>query len=65
MAPHRKLAASQHADWTVWEGKDGMKLLLFRDKIVVPTGFTSIVISEFHDGRGHFGGKRTLDMIRK
>ena len=65
MAPQWKLAASQDADWTVWEGKDRVRLLLFRDRIVVPTVFRSVVASEFHNSRGHFGVMRTLEMIRQ
>ena len=41
-----------------------MKLLLFRGKIVVPAVLRSVVISEYHDSRGHFGSKRTIEMIK-
>ena len=38
---------------------------MFKDKFYIPQNFIDDIIREYHDFRGHFGHKRTLDMLSR
>ena len=41
------------------------KILMFKNKFFVPTNLVDEIVREYHDNRGHFGYKRTLEMLGK
>ena len=40
-------------------------VLLFQDKFYIPVALREDLVREYHDNRGHFGAKRTSEMLRK
>lgn len=58
------LASTAHADWSFTEDSKG-KILLFKNKFYIPLALRNDIVCEYHDNRGHFGVKRTLDMLRR
>ncbi len=38
---------------------------MFKNKFFIPNSLVNDIIFEYHDKRGHFGFKRTLEMLRR
>ena len=63
MGRYWRLARTDHADYAIHDHSNVGELLTFRGKLMVPRNMTRTILYEYHNARGHFGQKRTQEMI--